>query len=392
MVITFICEVLGEENNGTTIATMNVVRFLRSKGHEVHIVCPDKDKEGKEGYLVLPRIHFGIFDNYVAHNGVVLSSAHNFNKNKELLALIEKSDIVHFNFGAKLTLKSAKYAHEHGVPCTASFHTQAENFSNHVYMMKLSFPNWLIYVVLNHRLFSQVDSIHYPTQFMRDIFRKHHHTNAKEYIISNGTQSIFHREEVAKPEEFKDKIVITSTGRYSNEKCQDTLLKAMKYSRHADKIQIILAGEGPMKNRLEKKGKKYCKIPPILNFYSREELAKILNYTDLYCHCSYADLEAISCLEAISVGITPILSDSKLSAVSSFAVDKNNVYRHGSAKELAKRIDYWIEHPEERKENASKYLGAGEKYDLNKMMERMEAMFLETIEDYKAKHKGNEAK
>ena len=93
MVITFVCEVLGEENNGTTIATMNVVRFLRSKGHEVHVVCPDKDKEGKEGYLVIPRIHFGPFDNYVAKNGVTLSSAKGFKKNNFIINFISNSKI-----------------------------------------------------------------------------------------------------------------------------------------------------------------------------------------------------------------------------------------------------------------------------------------------------------
>lgn len=28
MIITFVCDVLGEENNGTTIATMNVIRSM----------------------------------------------------------------------------------------------------------------------------------------------------------------------------------------------------------------------------------------------------------------------------------------------------------------------------------------------------------------------------
>ena len=143
MVITFICEVLGEENNGTTIATMNVVRYLRSKGHEVHVVCPDKDKKGLEGYYVVPRIHFGIFDSYVKRNGVTLASAKAF-KDEGLLALIRNSDVVHFNFASKLTLLCSQYAHAHGVACTASFHTQAENFTNHVGLMRRSFANFLI--------------------------------------------------------------------------------------------------------------------------------------------------------------------------------------------------------------------------------------------------------
>ena len=33
MTITIVCDILGEENNGTTIACMNLIRFLRAQGH-----------------------------------------------------------------------------------------------------------------------------------------------------------------------------------------------------------------------------------------------------------------------------------------------------------------------------------------------------------------------
>ena len=38
--ITIVCDVLGEENNGTTIAAMNLIRSLKAKGHNVTVVCP----------------------------------------------------------------------------------------------------------------------------------------------------------------------------------------------------------------------------------------------------------------------------------------------------------------------------------------------------------------
>ena len=164
----------------------------------------------------------------------------------------------------------------------------------------------------------------------------------------------------------------------------------MKYSRHNDIIQLIFAGEGPQRKNMERMAKKYCVNKPVFGFHNREELAKILNYTDLYVHCSYADLEAIGCLEAISVGITPILSNSPLSAVSGFALDPRNIYHHDEPQNLALKIDYWIEHPKERKENANRYLGMAKQFDLEMMMEKMEAMFLETIEEYKEKHRKSE--
>ena len=42
MVITFVCDVLGDENNGTTIATFNQIRAMQAKGHTVRVVCPDE--------------------------------------------------------------------------------------------------------------------------------------------------------------------------------------------------------------------------------------------------------------------------------------------------------------------------------------------------------------
>ena len=48
MRITVVCDILGEENNGTTVTTMNLVRSLRAKGHTVNILCCDEDKLGKE--------------------------------------------------------------------------------------------------------------------------------------------------------------------------------------------------------------------------------------------------------------------------------------------------------------------------------------------------------
>ena len=33
MKITIVCDVLGEENNGTSVAAMNLIRYLTEKGH-----------------------------------------------------------------------------------------------------------------------------------------------------------------------------------------------------------------------------------------------------------------------------------------------------------------------------------------------------------------------
>ena len=54
MKIAVICDVLGDENNGTTIAAMNLIRSLRDKGHTVRAGSPD--------YYIVPKFNFGPFN------------------------------------------------------------------------------------------------------------------------------------------------------------------------------------------------------------------------------------------------------------------------------------------------------------------------------------------
>ena len=53
MIITVVCDVLGEENNGTTVAAMNLIKFLQQKGHTVRILCADQARKNQENVFVV---------------------------------------------------------------------------------------------------------------------------------------------------------------------------------------------------------------------------------------------------------------------------------------------------------------------------------------------------
>ena len=57
MKVTIICDVLGEANNGTSLAAYNLIITLVKKGHEVKVVCPDPDKKNLPGFYILKRSH-----------------------------------------------------------------------------------------------------------------------------------------------------------------------------------------------------------------------------------------------------------------------------------------------------------------------------------------------
>ena len=118
-------------------------------------------------------------------------------------------------------------------------------------------------------------------------------------------------------------------------------------------------------------------------FYSRSELVDIINNADLYCHPSEMEIEAIGCMEAIRCGVVPVISDSKKSATSKFALDEKSLFINDDAEDLARKIDYWIEHEEERKEYSLRYLSSATAFDQAYCMDKMEEMILKTHEGKK---------
>lgn len=377
MTITVVCDVLGEENNGTTIAAMNLIRFLKSYGHTIRILCADQNKLGQENFYVVPNLNLGkLLNAYVAKVGVSLAKA-----DEEIVkASLLETDHVHIMLPFGLGMKASKMAHEMGLPVTAGFHMQAENFTSYVKLNKLKFLNKVVYKFIYNHVYKYVDAIHYPTNFIKNIFEKAIKKQTNSYVISNGVHSYVKQRTVDKPDVFKDKIVILTTGRYSREKSQDTLIKAIKYSKHKDKIQLILGGQG-VKEKYYKKLAKNLPIAPIFKFYSRTEIIDVLNYADIYVHPAEAELEGISCLESICCGKLTIVSNSKLSATKEFAIDEKCVFKNRNPKHLAKIIDYWIEHPEERKVYEQKYLNSANVYNQDECMKKMEQMIIEVAHE-----------
>ena len=384
MIITVVCDVLGAENNGQTIAGMNLIRFLQKQGHTVRVLCADQDKKELENYFIVPNYDFGKMINaYVHRVGVTLAKP----DTDIIKAALTGADHVHIMTPLGLGMAATKMATEMHLPMTAGFHMQAENFTSYFKLNKIKPVNTLVYKYIYKHVYRFVGGIHYPTKFIRNTFEGRIKTSTPGYVISNGVHSYVKKRATKKPSELEDKIVILTTGRYAREKSQDTLLKAIQYSKYKDKIQLILGGQGP-KEKYYKKLASKLPVPPIFKLFSRTDIIDVLNYCDLYVHPAEIELEGIACLEAIACGKLTIVSNSKGSATKEFAVDEKCIFKNRNPKDLARVIDYWIEHDEERKEYEDKYLKSAITYSQDECMKRMEQMIFEVIE---AKKKENEA-
>lgn len=200
------------------------------------------------------------------------------------------------------------------------------------------------------------------------------------YVISNGVNRAFTKQEVARPAELEGKFVILSTGRYSREKAQGVLIDAVAKSRYRDRILLVLAGKGPQQENLMRHASHVGIRPPVFGFYSREDLIRVINLADLYVHPAEIEIEAIACLEAIACGKVPVISDSPRSATRHFALSERNLFHCNDSSDLAERIDYWLENPQAREECSRAYLGYSKQFDFDQCMDAMERMLQDAAE------------
>lgn len=376
MKVAVICDVLGEKNNGTTIAMTNLISFLLSRGHSVKVVCCDKDKKNEENYYICPEYNLGkLLNKVVAKNGVSIAKA----DKKILREVIESVDVVHVEVPFSLGQGARKIAKELNKPLTAGFHCQAENFTAHIFMMNCGLINDLTYHYFYNVLYKYCDKVHYPTEFIRELFeRKTKITNG--VIISNGVNEQFYL-----PHEFKkisEKFTILCIGRYSREKAQYLLIKAVAKSKYKDNIKIIFAGSGPYEKSLRRLADKFG-VDAEFNFYSRTDLLDVLHGVDLYVHTAKIEIEAIACLEAIASGLVPVINESKRSATRFFALDDNNLFKENSVKSLTEKIEFWYDNPVLKESYVLKYREFAKNFEQEKCMLKMEEMLNLAIEEKK---------
>ena len=379
MKIAIVCDVLGPENNGTTVAAMNLIRFLKSRGHEVRVVCPDRDRQGQPGFYVVPQLNVGPLNKYVRKVGVSIA----VRDSRVLRDALQDVDAVHIMTPFFLGRAALDYARKNRIPVTAGFHCQAENITSHLRLMNCQPVNELTYKAMYRLFYRYVDAIHYPTRFIREVFESEvGPTNG--FVISNGVNNRFVRTDTERPDEWKDRFVILFTGRYGYEKSHKVLIDGAALSAHEEEIQLVFAGDGPLKDEIAAYAGKLTN-PPVMHFFSRDEMLRVINSADLYVHPAEVEIEAIACLEAISCGLVPVIADSPRSATRFFALNDSNLFHFNDPKDLAGKLDYWIEHPEERMRCSRQYLGYTRQFAQEHCMEEMEKMITDTIEQVRQK-------
>lgn len=362
-------------NNGTTISCRRFAGELRRQGHEVKVLGTSLPDE--PNMFRLEEYHLPIVDGLVRAN--------DFHFSKVDLAVIRQAvawaDVVHCMMPFMLTYRTKQVCDELHKPATAAFHIQPENLLSAVRLGKFKPLVDSVYWAWRKGIYRKFQYIHCPSSFMRQEMIDHGYQGDIR-PISNGISSAFcqqKRTSACSPYKGKDrKIVITMVGRLAREKRQDVILRAVRKSKYADRIQVVFAGKGPLERWYKRLGKR-LKNPPMFVYLDQQDLLTLLRQTDLYVHSSDMESEAISCIEAFATGLVPVISDSRKSATRQFALDERSLFKAGSSADLAKKIDYWLDHPEEKRRMEQAYARQGLDYTLEASVRKCVEMFTDAM-------------
>jgi 1,2-diacylglycerol 3-alpha-glucosyltransferase len=289
-----------------------------------------------------------------------------------LTAAITGADVVHIYQPWWLGRAAERTARRLGVPAIAAFHIQPENVTYNIGLGWFPPIAHLVYILLRVLFYRRFTDIHCPSTFIAAQLR-HHRYRARLHVISNGIDGAFQPgppRSRASDEPFR----ILMVGRFSPEKRQDVLIRAVRRSRHADRIQLRFAGHGPREKRLRRMAAKLPN-PAEFGYYSQDELIEVIRGSDLYVHASDVEIEGMSCMEAFSCGLVPVISDSRRSATGQFALGPRNLFRSGDSASLAERIDGWIDDPEGLATASEAYAAYADLYRVDRSVKAIERVY-----------------
>ena len=378
MNVLIVCNNAYMKGNGMCTAIRTLKNQLRGKGIEARVMASANPEEGGEQPdYVLGHFKFPFFESLIYASGFRYAKV----DKKVVEEALEWADVLHLEEGFPVEAKIVKMAEEAGIPCVGTYHLFSENILANLGFKNEKLINGIITWFWRKTVYDHCKTVQCPTDLVKEYLTRAGFKSELR-VISNGISLADEPVEVEAP--LADPYTIACIGRYANEKDQKTLLEAVSRSKYASKIRLVFAGKGPKEKKLRRIASKLYKEgvlqhEPQFGFYGPEKLKSIAREAYLVVHCAYVEIEGLSCIEAIREGAVPIIASGKMTATSVFALDERSTFPERDSKTLSEKIDWWIEHPQERLEMGRKYAEYARKFNISDSMDAIIRMYENAI-------------
>lgn len=373
LTIAMVVDTSGNRGNGTSNSALQWAEELKRQGHTVRLVGV-----GAPEYPA--RVNHVPLVSWVAKKQQM-----QFAEPSDTLfrTAFQGVDVVHIYTPFRFGQHACKVAKQMGIAVTAGYHVQPENITYSAGPLKyIPGIDPFIYWLFNLWLYRKIDHVHVPTELGASLLRSHGY-KAKLHVISNGYEARFTpKTQCDAGKSAPIPFHIVASGRLTNEKNHVALIQAIARCRHAQDIELTIAGTGPLKKKLQRLASRLLSRPASIGFHKNAEMPALLRSGDLLVHPSIADLESVSVIEGMAAGLVPVIASSPLSAAGQFALRDESLFPVDDVEALAGRIDWWIDHPDELSKWGEIYAKhTKEHYSVEASVHKFIAMEREAISD-----------
>ena len=397
----FVINNLYTRGNGLSASARRTVTLLRERGHDVRVLSSGTTEQAQAcnftaPEFALPARRFPLADAIISAQGYAFAKP----KRKVIKQAVAWADVVHLEEPFGLQARTAHVAKRAGTPVLATYHIHPENITATIHLDGLWPLNALLLTSWRRRIYALAQVVQCPSDSVHQRLQRWG-LGDKLVTISNGVglapskPAAGTKTECCAPDRRQTEAKQTPgeaqpvgeqiyrllvVGRFSREKDQATVLKAMRHSRYASQIQLVFAGRGPTEKSLRRAASRLVhdgvlKHAPSFDFFDAAGLDAQAEQADLYIHAAFIEVEGLSCLEVLRHGVVPVIAHSPLTATSQFALDAHSRFKARDPKALARSIDYWLSDNDRRQTEAQKYLNIGAHYDINDCVSRLELVY-----------------
>ena len=397
----FVINNLYTRGNGLSASARRTITLLRERGHDVRVLSSGTAEQAQAcnftaPEFTLPAMRFPLADAIISAQGYAFAKP----KRKVIKQAVAWADVVHLEEPFGLQARTAHAAKRAGKPALATYHIHPENITATIHLDGLWPLNALLLASWRRRIYALARVVQCPSDSVHQRLQRWG-LEDKLVTISNGVglapskpaagtkteccapdgRQVETKQTPGKAQPEGEQIYrLLVVGRFSREKDQATILKAMRHSRYASQIQLVFAGRGPTEKSLRRAASRLVhdgvlKHAPSFNFFDAAGLDAQAEQADLYIHAAFIEVEGLSCLEVLRHGVVPVIAHSPLTATSQFALDAHSRFKARDPKALARAIDYWLSDNDRRQTEAQKYLNIGAHYDITDCVSRLELVY-----------------
>ena len=378
--ILFVINDLYTRGNGLAASARRMIALLRERGHDVRVLsAPPLDGDdcgiGAPDYP-LPHLRVPLLAPLIASQGYAFARSDRHQIDRAL----DWADVVHLEEPFMLQAAVARRARDRGVLAMATYHIHPENLTASVYLDRCAALNRVILRLWKRFIFDRCGALQCPSE---SVWRRVSSLglSPRLFVLSNGVPLGGVSVECGGKGEEPSVVRLLSIGRFSREKDQATILRALRYSSHARSIEVTLAGRGPTERQLRAQADRLVRAgviehPVRFTFMNAEKMARASERSDLYVHAARIEVEGLGALEALRHGVVPVLARGPLTATSQFALTEESVFEAGNPRSLARVIDAWIDRGgEARRAEAVRYRGVEAQYDIRVCVRELERVY-----------------